>query len=373
MKIEKHAIEEIFNTFNIDVSSTRETLKGITAKLHAKENLTEREVVVAMCFLMSTDTDHADSAAYLSALHEKGETEEEIATSARVMRIFSTKIYTEENKAQFDALDIVDCCGTGGGLSIFNISTLVAIVLAASGLSVAKHGNRAITSQSGSADILEAFGVNITIPPHKVGECILKNKIGFLFAPHFHRATKNVQQVRKSLPHKTIFNLLGPLTNPAEPTYQIIGVYDPHLTEIIARVLKLLGVKRAAVCHGYTPCGKGMDEVSTLGKTKVSEVLPNGEITTYVFDVADVGIKEATYGQFTTGDAATLAPHLRTILSGNVTGPDEEIVVVNAAFGLLASNRVATIQEGVQQARAVIHSGACNDVLERFIAFTHAR
>jgi len=373
MKIADSIKLEIGKSFDIDLSAVEGGfLKGVTEKLEKGQDLSENEAIIATTALMSDDITHPEISAYLAALHHKGETELEIASSAKVMRIFATKIYTPDNKSEFEKLDIVDCCGTGGGINLFNISTVVSIILAAGGLYVAKHGNRAITSQSGSADFLEEIGVKIDIAPEKVGECILKNRIGFMFAPLYHKATKNVQQVRRTLPHKTVFNILGPLTNPALPTYQIIGVYDPDLTEKMARVLGLLGLKRAAVFHGFTPCGGGMDEISLLGKTKVSELMPDGSVTTRIFDPAEVGFEITDYEKLRHGSAAELAPFLLDLLNGKVSGPEEQIVVLNAAFGFVTANAVKTLAEGITLARELMASGSCSTVVEKFISFTHS-
>lgn len=373
MKVDQRIQNEIKKTLNIDFSSIeKDVIKRITEKLVNKADLSEDEACIATVALMSDDISHDEISDYLSALHQKGETEIEIAASAKVMRIFATKIYTPINQVHFDAIDIVDCCGTGGGINLFNISTVVSIILAAGDLYVAKHGNRAITSQSGSADFLEAIGVKIDCPPEKVGECILQNHIGFLFAPLFHKATKNVQQVRRKLAHKTIFNILGPLTNPALPKYQIIGVYDPDLTETIARVLGLLGLKRACVFHGFTPCGGGMDEISILGQTKISELSPDGTVKTRMFDLGEVGLKVADYKDLRRGKADELAPFLLDILRGKITGPEEEIVALNAAFGFLTAEKVNSISEGIDLARDLMSSGACDEVVENWITFSRS-
>ena len=372
MKIDTSVRDEIKKYFDIDVFGVDEgVFPAIIQKAQNEEDLTQEEAVIAMSTLMSDDVEHESIGRYLTALYEKGETEREIAASAQVMRIFAANIYTPENKRLFDDIQIIDCCGTGGGVNLFNVSTVVSIILAASGLYVAKHGNRAITSQSGSADFLEEIGVKIDIPPEKVGECILRNHIGFLFAPLFHRAMKNVQAVRRSLPHKTIFNILGPLTNPAEPDYQVIGVYNPDLTELMARVLKRMGIKRAAVFHGLTACGSGMDEVSTLGETKVSELRPDGTVTTRMFNVKEVGLEMVTYERLRTGSARELSTFLLDILYGVYTGPEEEIIALNASFGLYIGGKAATLSDGVRMARELMQSGRCRAVIENFIDFTN--
>lgn len=371
MNIEEHIKKEIFNTFNIDLDNAKSTITDVIKKLQGKRDLSENDVIIAMSSLMSLEISQDDIAAYLTALHEKGETIEEIATSARVMRIFASKVYTRENKKEFEQLDLLDCCGTGGGINVFNISTAVALIVAAGGVSVAKHGNRAITSRSGSADVLEALGVKIDIPQSKVGECILKVGIGFLFAPLFHKATKNVQQVRRTLLHKTIFNILGPLTNPTEPSYQVIGVYHADLTERFAHVLKLLGLKRACVVHGFTPCGGGMDEISTLGQTKVSELMQNGDIKNYFFRPQEIGIPDTTRETLQGGDAHDNASLIRNILSGDAKGAQEEIVVLNTAFAFMVCGRVKHIKDGIKLSRDLIANGACRDTLEKLITFTN--
>jgi anthranilate phosphoribosyltransferase len=371
MNISEQIRQKIIKSFEIDVFNVdKGYMDGIVRKLQKRQNLAENEVVLAMTALMSDDITQDEIAAYLTALHEKGETEYEIAASARMMRLFASSIYTDETRDKFEAIDIIDCCGTGGGVNLFNISTVVSIILAAGGLYVAKHGNRAITSKSGSADFLEELGVKLDISPEKVGECILQTKIGFLFAPLFHAATKNVQLVRRTLPHKTVFNILGPLTNPAQPAYQVIGVYDPALTEKLAHVLKLLGLKRAAVFHGYTQCGGGMDEVSLLGTTKVSELLTDGSVSTYMFDPSDVGMHITTYERLRKGTAKELAVFLCDILSGKVTGPEEEIVALNAAFAFKIAGKVTSLKEGISLARTIMRSGACDRVIREFVSFT---
>ncbi len=371
MHIEDNIRKEINNTFGIEVELDKCNLKSIIDKLKRKENLSENEVVIAMSSLMSNDVSKDDIALYLKYLHEKGETVDEIAISASVMRIFATKIYNVDNKEKFKNIEIVDCCGTGGGINIFNISTIISFILAAGGLYVAKHGNRAITSRSGSADIIEALGAKIDIPANKVGECIINTRMGFLFAPHFHQATKNVQKVRRSIKHRTIFNILGPLTNPANPTYQIIGVYDKNLTEKIVKVLKLLKVKRAIVVHGFTPCGKGMDEVSTLGRTQVSELLMNGGISNYIFSLNEIGLSQTTIENLKCSNIDENVKVVRKILTGSITGPRLEIVLLNAAFGFMASNRVKNVQEGFDLSLKLINNGECKRVLNNFIHFTN--
>ena len=371
MIIDERIRESIYNAFGVDLSLEENSLHIIIKKLTSKEDLHESEVVIAMSSLMSSDIAHADIEAYLVALHKKGETEEEIATSARVMRIFASKIYTDHNKAKFKDINIVDCCGTGGGANVFNVSTAVALMLAANGLYVAKHGNRAITSLSGSADVLEVLGVKIDIPASKVGECILQARIGFLFAPLFHQATKNVQQVRRKLKHKTIFNILGPLTNPAEPTYQLIGVYDPALTEKMARVLKLLNVKKAVVVHGHTPCGTGLDEVSTVGKTKVSELSTTGDIKNYLFSPAEVSLKQTSLDELRGGNATCNASIIKAIVQDKCRGPKADIVALNAAFAFMACDCVNTIDDGLRLSNEIIADKKADTLLENFIKCTN--
>jgi anthranilate phosphoribosyltransferase len=261
---------------------------------------------------------------------------------------------------------VFDTCGTGGDRSgTFNISTASAVVLAACGMRVAKHGNRSVSSQCGSADVLEALGVNITATPEVAGTCLNEVGLAFLFAPTFHPAMKHAAQARKDLGVRTAFNLLGPLTNPARPARQIVGVPRPELTELLARALSLLGSERAWVVHG----ADGLDELSTTGYTKVSECRGPSVQTFYVHP-ADFGLAKATPESLKGGDAATNAKIIRDVLSGE-QGRPRDVVLLNAGAALFVGGDAATVHEGITKAAAAIDSGAGMQVLDRLIAVSN--
>lgn len=248
-------------------------LKKYLHKIISGENLNKAEAVEAMTIIMSGEATTAQIGSFLTALKLKGEANEEIVGFVEVMR-------SNAKKVQHNKDIIIDTCGTGGDTKgTFNVSTTVAFVLAAAGLAVAKHGNRSVSSACGSADVLSALGVNVSMTPEKVAEAIDKINIGFLFAPEYNQAMKHVAVPRRELGFRTIFNLLGPLANPAGVKYQMIGIYDISLTEKIARVLADLGVNRAMVFHSYD----GLDEISSIAPTKITEVI-DGEINTFLFD-----------------------------------------------------------------------------------------
>ena len=369
MNISNEIQDKLFKTFGFCIKEKENPLPEITAKICAGNDLDKKDVVLATTMLMSSEVQSGDIAAYLSALHKKGETSVEIAASAEVMRLFAAPVYEDALKECFSQLETIDCCGTGGGLGLFNISTITAFILAASGLYVAKHGNRAITSSSGSADFLESLGANLNVPAEKTGQSIIENHIGFLFAPVFHKATKNVQLIRRTLSHKTIFNILGPMTNPAKPAFQTVGVYEPCLTEKLAEVLKILGLKDAAVMHGFTPCGTGMDEVSIFDNTKVSEFTENEKIKTYFFNPEEIGIRKAKLSDFS--DKKLCKPdYILEILNGKINGPHADIIALNAAFGLKTGRLVRNIKQGADLARDIMISGKCNAVINSFVNFT---
>jgi len=298
-------------------------------------------------------------------MHGKGETKEELAAFALTMRVAASQEDTFLPNR-------IDTCGTGGGtVPTFNVSTAVAFVLAAGGLQVTKLGNRAITSQSGSADVLEALGISLELTPEQVFQCLEKVGICFLFAPVFHKATANVQKVRKSLPHKTFFNLLGPLTNPAFPEYQVVGVYAPELTERMAHVFQRLPVKRAMVVHGLSERGKGsLDEVSLLGKTTISE-FKDSKIENYSFDPKDCGLPYCKEEDLIGGDAQTNAAILENILSGKEKGPGKDLVALNAAAGLIVAGKADGFKEGIGLAQEIIASGKSYKKVEALREFTN--
>ncbi|XRO76266.1 anthranilate phosphoribosyltransferase [Methanocaldococcus sp. 10A] len=320
------------------------------------KDLNEKEAEAVMKEIMSGNAKPTQIAAILTALRMKGESIEEITSFAKIMREFSLKIYPDVPK-------LLDTCGTGGdNLNTFNISTATAFVVSTY-VPVAKHGNKAVSSKSGSADVLEALGVNLNVPIERVKESIEKIGIGFLFAPNFHPAMKYATPVRRELGIRTVFNILGPLTNPANANYQLMGVYDEKLTEKLAYVLKNLGLKGALVVHG-----SGMDEITTIGKTKISE-LKNGEIKTYYIEPEDFGIKKAKLEDIRGGDAEENAKIIRAIFEGKEVGAKRDIVVLNAAYALYIAEEAKNVEEGIKLAEKSIDSGKALKKLEELIEF----
>jgi len=294
-------------------------------------------------------------ASLLSALKTKGETSEEITSFARAMKQFCIQISPRIGGA------LVDTCGTGGdSLNTFNISTAAALIVASAGIPVAKHGNCSISSNCGSADILEAVGVNIRLTPEQTEKTIEKIGIGFMFAPLFHPAMKNVQKVRQELGIRTIFNLLGPLTNPANAKAQVIGVYSRELVMKVAKALNSLGTKSALVVHG-----SGMDEISTLGTTKMAQ-LKDGEITLHQIRPEDFGIRKPKLEELQAKDIDTSVSFLREALSGK-QGPRLDIVLLNAAAAIMVAGKAKTIMEGLELARESVQSGKASEKLNKLV------
>lgn len=329
-------------------------IKESLAKLAQGEDLTEDEMIGATNEIMEGRASPAQIGSFLTALRLKGETVDEITGAARVMREKSLKV-------SFKAPTLIDTCGTGGdGAQTFNISTTAAFIVAAAGIPVAKHGNRAMSSRCGSADVLEALGVKVDLPPEKVEHCLKETGIGFLFAPVFHQAMKHAIGPRKELGFRTIFNLLGPLTNPAAANCQLVGVFRPELTEVIAMVLQRLGIERAVVVHG----GGGLDELSLDGRNKAS-ILKDGKITNLIFHAADLGLitapKEALKGDGPAENARTT----ENILKGIEQGPKLAVVLLNAGAALLAANMVPDLKEGIALARELISEGKAYAKLEQ--------
>jgi len=332
-------------------------LEKYLGKVVDRKDLSAEEAENAMRTIMSGEADKIQTAAFLASLRMKGETEEEIAAFARVMRSMAVRINPKVEKS-------VDVCGTGGdAIKTFNISTTAAFITACV-VPVAKHGNRSVTSKCGSADVIEELGVNLALPPRRIEECIEKIGIGFMFAPLHHQAMKNVMEVRQKLGMRTVFNILGPLTNPANATHQLIGVYDAALTELIAKVLRILGVKKALVVHGEP----GVDEVSISGKTKVSQ-LSNGEITTYSINPEDFGVERALPEKISGGDRKESARILRDVLSCKEEGAKRDVVLLNAAAAIFAADESRSIGEGFEIARDVLESGQAAEKVEEFVRF----
>lgn len=302
----------------------------------------------------------AQIGAFLTALRLKGETIEEITAFASVMRSKASRI---SPKAEL----LIDTCGTGGDKACtFNISTTIAFILAASGLSVAKHGNRSVSSKCGSADVLEALGVKIELPSERVEESIEQVGMGFMFAPGFHQAMKYAIGPRREIAIRTVFNILGPLTNPAGAEYQLVGVYDPKLCNSLAQVLKKLGLKAAMVVHG-----NGLDEVTTTGPTNISELKIDGTIDDYVIEPEQFGLRKVLIDELRSSSLEESADDVRKNLSG-FTGAKSDIVLLNSACALKIAQKVSTIEEGIDYAKKVIESGKPLQKLEELIKFTNA-
>lgn len=325
------------------------------AKVIDGDDLRRDEMVDVMNQIMSGEATDAQIGAFLIALRLKGESVDEIAGAATVMREKATPIATKHDV-------IVDTCGTGGDHSgTFNISTTAAFVAAGAGLCVAKHGNRAATSQSGSADVLMALGVNIEASPETVSQCLDEVGIGFLFAPALHGAMKYAIGPRRELGVRTIFNALGPLTNPAGARRQVIGVYSAALTETLAGVLATLGAERAYVVHG----ADGLDEMTLTGPTKVSE-LKDGAVSTYRVSPGEVGLGQVRAAALKGGDADSNAAITLSVLKG-AEGPARDIVLLNAAAAIVAGGKASDLREGVQVAAEAIDSGRAMAKLEALI------
>ncbi len=333
-------------------------IKEALAKVIQRMDLEESEMVQTMTEVMEGRTTPAQLGAFLAALRMKGETVDEVTGAARIMRQKATRVDARSPV-------IVDTCGTGGdGRKTFNISTTAAFVVAAAGLTVAKHGNRSVSSSCGSADVLESLGVNIDASPMVVEECIQQIGIGFLFAPKLHGAMKHAIGARREIGVRTIFNLLGPLTNPAGATAQLLGVYDPKLTEMFAGVLRNLGTKRAFIVHG----SDGLDEATIAGETRVTE-LKDGSITTYNLDPLEFFGETFGGEELTGGDPAENAQITREILDGE-NGPRRKIVVLNAALAIVAGGKAGTVREGMRVAEDCLDSGAARKKLQALIDLT---
>jgi anthranilate phosphoribosyltransferase len=335
-------------------------IKEAIAKAATKKDLNESEMMQAMDEVMGGKATPAQIAAFITALRMKGETVEEVTGAARIMRRKATRIDARSSI-------IVDTCGTGGdGMNSFNISTTTAFVVAAAGITVAKHGNRAVSSGCGSADCLEALSVNISAGPEIVEECIQQIGIGFLFAPRLHGAMKYAIEPRREIGIRTIFNMLGPLTNPAGATAQLIGVYNPLLTEMFAGVLKKLGTKRAFIVHG----SDGLDEATVTGETRVSE-LKDGLITTYNIDPIAIFGEQYQSEELIGGDASINAEITKNVLIGK-DGACRKIVLLNAALALMAGEKAADIREGIAIAEDCIDSRAAIKKLQALIELSNS-
>ncbi len=341
-------------------------IKEAITRLVEKRNLSEEETIAAMEELMSGKVTESQIAAFITALRMKGETVAEITGAAKVMREKATTLDLGEEI-------IVDTCGTGGDRSdTFNISTVVALIAAGGDLLVAKHGNRSVSSKCGSADVMEALGLNLEVPPEKVAECIKKVGIGFLYAPLYHIAMKYATPVRREIGIRTIFNILGPLTNPAQANVQLLGVYKPELTDTLANVLKNLRVRSAFVVYGEgnlsASGGQGFDEVTITGKTRISQ-LKRGEVKDYYIQPEDFGLKRGNSEELKGGTVEKNSQIILNILKGE-KGAKRDMVLLNAACLFVAAEKAKDILEGIKVAEEVINSGKALKKLEALVEFS---
>lgn len=340
----------------------REAIEKVVKRI----DLSEAEMRGIFSEIMSGKATDAQIGAFASALRMKGETVEEITGAARAMREMSVHISAGKRSAGIGEEAIIDTCGTGGsGINTFNISTTVAFVVSGCGLKVAKHGNRAMSGRCGSADVLDALGVKLDIGPDMAQRCLLEIGIGFLYAPAFHNAMKYAAGPRREIGIRTIFNLLGPLSNPANATSQVLGVYDAKLTDMIARVLKNLGSKRAFVVYGMD----ALDEITITGKTRVSE-LKGGRVRTYFISPEKFGIKRAGIDDIEGGDSKENADILLSVLKGE-RNPRRDIVLLNASAALVAGFKAKSFKAGIKMAAESIDSGRALDKLMRLIEMTN--
>lgn len=346
----------------------------ITDVLHRvanhRQSLTRPEARAVMTEVLTGKCSDAQIAALLVALHMKGETVEEIVGFAEAIRAAATPLELHADSV-LDASGtgrdaLVDTCGTGGDASgTFNISTATAFVAAGAGVRVAKHGNRSVTSKCGSADVMEALGVNIDLAPTRIAECLSEVGIAFLYAPAMHSAMKYVQPVRKELRLRTVFNLLGPLTNPAHATCQVVGVYSDDLVEKLAEALSMLGLRRALVVHG----SDGLDEITITGPTRVGEVR-DGQVHTYEVTPEEFGLPRATLEDIAGGDAALNASLIREVLAGKRSAR-RDVVLLNAGAALVAAGRADHLRDAIPLAAQAIDSGAAAAKLQQLVEFTN--
>ena len=329
-------------------------------KLMRRQDLTTAEAAAAMDEVMAGRAAESQIAGFLIGLAMKGERPNEIEGLARAMRAHAVRLSQ-------DYRGVFDTCGTGGDRSgTFNISSLVALVIAACGIRVAKHGNRSVSSRCGSADVFEALGVNVSASPAVVERCLEQTGIGFFFAPTFHPSMRHAAPTRRALGVRTAFNLLGPLTNPATPTRQLVGVPRPEFTELLARSLLRLGSERAWVVHG----ADGVDEISTTGYTKISECR-DGSVNSFYLHPADVGLAKASAAALAGGDAVENARIMTRVLDGE-RGPARDIVLLNAGAALFIAGKTSSIEEGIGLASQAIDRQDAKRKLEQLVSISTA-
>ena len=343
--------------------TVEDPVRNALKRLSTGRDLTAKEAQAVFSKIMDGEATPSQIGALLMGLRVKGETRDEILGAARAMRGASIKIPVRIREGEV----LMDTCGTGGDSSnTFNISTTVAFIVAACGVKVAKHGNRSITSRSGSADCLEALGKDLDLTPEEVAREIEDVGIGFLFAPNLHPAMRHAAGPRKELGIRTIFNILGPLTNPAGANCQLMGVFDPEIISQIAHVLGELGLKKAWVVHGEG----GLDEVSISGETRVAQ-WDGATVEEFTITPEDAGLKRAPLHEIRGGDAAKNARLLREILSGVISGPMLDVSLLNAGAALVVAGKADDVREGVGIAREAIDSGKANEVLNAYLGYHH--
>jgi len=335
-------------------------IKEALSKIVSRSDLTMAEAREVMREIMKGEATQAQIGAFLTALRMKGETVDEIAGCAQAMR--ESAIPVKPNRNQ-----LVDTCGTGGdGSGTFNISTTVAFVAAGAGLAVAKHGNRSVSSRCGSADLLQALGVNLELAPEQVAQCIDEVGIGFLFAPKLHPAMKYALAPRQEIGLRTIFNILGPLSNPAQAKRQLLGVYHSDLTELMAEVLRALGAEHAFVVHG----ADGLDELSVTGLNKISR-LHDGDIETYYLNPQDLGLPRAKLSDLAGGSVEDNAAITKALLAGK-DGPKRDVILLNAAAVLIAGGKASSFSDGMKLAAEAIDNGSAQRKLHQVVEFSQS-
>ncbi|HEY4284545.1 MAG TPA: anthranilate phosphoribosyltransferase [Chthoniobacterales bacterium] len=332
-------------------------MKALTGKLRNGVDLTENDIGYAVTLLLSDKVDDNAKAEFLTELHRKGESADEIFIFVQLL--LQRAIDPMINEADVNG-PVIDICGTGGdGLNLFNVSTTIMFILAAGGATVVKHGNRSVTSQCGSADVLEALGAPLHLGPELLRECVKQHGLGFIFAREYHPSFRALAEMRQRLARektRTIFNLLGPLLNPARPKHQLIGVFSPRLTTIFGDVLRRLGRSRAWVVHGLTGVNGGMDDISICGPTTVVE-LADTKITSAVLDTRWIGIEPCPLEELAGGTAKENAAFLTGILSGELKGPKREMAIANAAGGFVVAGLAREMNHGIAMAREHIDNG----------------
>ncbi len=342
------------------IMNTSFTMQQAIKAVTEKRDLNTEEMAATMRLIMTGEATPAQVGGFLIGLRMKGETIDEIASAAAVMRELATKVEVDKNH-------LVDTCGTGGDASgSFNVSTASAIVVAAAGGKVAKHGNRSISSKSGSADVLETAGVNLELSPAQIAECVSQIGVGFMFAPLHHSAMKHAIGPRREMAVRTIFNVLGPLTNPAGAPNQVLGVFSKELVEPLAHVLQRLGSEHVLVVHAED----GMDEISIASATYIAE-LNKGEVKTYTIQPEDFGLSRASLEQIRATDSAHSLEIIQSVFN-NAEGAAKNIVCLNAGAAIYVAGLSASLAEGVKKAQQVIASGVVAEKLEQLIAKTNA-